>query len=162
MRDLAQVVNSKQQKFGTLKLMFVYRNNDKLLAEALGATEGIKLLYYHQSLSYKYQGPLRVQNILSSVYHLMSLSPEDIPIKSLTTPEDLKSFIESTDKALLLMEFCGWTSRLLTKAKNSVTDNEFGIFCFHLSYMHKRYNYIKNMLLKLEHYRLSYQLDLGP
>lgn len=126
MRDLSQVVNYKQQKFGTLKLMIVHRNSDKMLAEALGATEGINLLYYHQSLSYKYQGPLRVQNILSSVYHLMSLPPDDIPLKSLTTPEDLKSFIESTDKALIVMEFCGWTSRLLTKAKNSVADNGFG------------------------------------
>lgn len=129
MRELAQVVNRKQQKFGTLKLAFVHRNSDKLLAEALGATEGIKILYYHQSLSYKYQGPLRVQNILSSVYHLMSLPSKDIPLKYLATPEDLKSFIGSTDKALLVMEFCGWTSRLLAQAKNSVTDNGFeGIF----------------------------------
>lgn len=129
MRELAQVVNSKHQKFGTLKLMCVHRNSDKLLAEALGATEGIKILYYHQSLSYKYQGPLRVQNILSSAYHLMSLPSKDIPLKYLTAPEDLKSFIESTDKALLVMEFCGWTTELLAKAKNSVTDNGFdGIF----------------------------------
>ncbi|XP_017229738.1 uncharacterized protein LOC108204684 isoform X2 [Daucus carota subsp. sativus] len=125
MRDLAQVVNSKQKKFGTLKLMFVHRNSDKVLAEALGAKDGIKFLYFRQSLSYKYQGPLRVQNILSSVYHLMSLPPKDIPLKFLTTAEDLKSFTESTDKVLLVMEFCGWTSRLLTKAKNSVTDNGF-------------------------------------
>lgn len=129
MRDLAQVVNSKQKEFGTLKLMFVHRNSDKVLAEALGAKDGIKFLYFRQSLSYKYQGPLRVQNILSSVYHLMSLPPKDIPLKFLTTAEDLKSFTESTDKVLLVMEFCGWTSRLLTKAKNSVTDNGFGIFC---------------------------------
>ncbi|KAL8100536.1 hypothetical protein AgCh_032696 [Apium graveolens] len=129
MRELAQVVNSKQQKFGTLKLMFVHRNSDKLLAEALGATEGIKILYYHQSLSYKYQGPLRVQNILSSVYHLMSLPSKDVPLKYLTTPEELKAFIKSTDKALLIMELCGWTSELLAKTKKSVTDNGFeGIF----------------------------------
>lgn len=163
MRELAQVVNSKQQKFGTLKLMFVHRNSDKLLAEALGATEGIKILYYHHSLSYKYQGPLRVQNILSSVYHLMSLSSKDIPLKYLTTPEDLKSFIESTNKALLVMEFCGWTSGLLAKTKKSATDNGFGIFCFRLSYMHltihriKRYSYLEIMWSKLEYYRLSHQ-----
>lgn len=125
MKELAHIVNNKQEKFGTLKLMLVYKSSDKILADALGATEGITVLYYHQSLSYKYQGPLRVQNILSSVHHVMKLMPEDIPLKSINTPENLKSFIESTDKALLLLEFCGWTPRLLANGKNNGTESEF-------------------------------------
>lgn len=136
MKELAHIVDNKQEKFGTLKLMLVYKSSDKMLADALGATEGITVLYYHQSLSYKYQGPLRVQNILSSVHHVMTLMPEDIPLKSITTPENLKSFIESTDKALLLLEFCGWTPRLLANGKNNGTESEFGIFLLFFQFNH--------------------------
>lgn len=128
MKELAHIVDDdKQTEFNTLKLMVVYRSNDKVLADTLGATEGLAILYYHQAMSYKYQGPLRVQNILSSVHHFMSLMPEDIPLKSLTTPEDMKTFIESTDKAFLILEFCGWTTKLLGKLKNNGTENGFGM-----------------------------------
>lgn len=130
MKELAHIIDIKQEKFGALKLMVVYKSSDKMLADAIGATEGITVLYYHQAISYKYQGPLRVQNILSSVHHVMTLMPEDIPLKSLTTPESLKSFIESTDKAFLLFEFCGWTTKLLTNSNINGTESEFGMLNF--------------------------------
>ncbi|CAK9140747.1 unnamed protein product [Ilex paraguariensis] len=125
-KDIIHAVSNQQDKFGTLKLMLLYRNSERMLADALGATEGITILYYHHSLSYRYRGRLRAQNILSSAHYLMSLRPEEMPLKSLNTPEDLKTFLESTDKALLLLEFCGWTPRLLAKGKSNETENIYG------------------------------------
>ncbi|XP_028119984.1 uncharacterized protein LOC114317458 [Camellia sinensis] len=125
MKELTQLVANKQEKFGTLKLVLLYRNRERMLADVIGATEGITILCYHHSLPYKYQGRLRAQNILSSAHFLMTHPPEQLPLESLKTPEDLKTFLQSTDKALLLMEFCGWTHALLAKGKNNGTENGF-------------------------------------
>ncbi|CAL5427528.1 unnamed protein product [Camellia sinensis] len=127
MKELTQLVANKQEKFGTLKLVLLYRNRERMLADVIGATEGITILCYHHSLPYKYQGRLRAQNILSSAHFLMTHPPEQLPLESLKTPEDLKTFLQSTDKALLLLEFCGWTHALLAKGKNNGTENGFGL-----------------------------------
>ncbi|KAG8365760.1 hypothetical protein BUALT_Bualt17G0005400 [Buddleja alternifolia] len=124
MKELAHVVASDQVRFGTLRLMVLYRNAERLLADALGATDGISIFYYHDTLSYKYWGKLRVQNIVSSMHYVMSLLPDDLPLKSLTTPEELKDLLDSTDKAVLLLEFCGWTPRLLGM-NTTMTENDF-------------------------------------
>ncbi|KAJ6839916.1 uncharacterized protein M6B38_311070 [Iris pallida] len=119
MKELAHFVTDKQE-LGYLKLMVIYKNSEKMLADVLGASEGITLLYYHHSTSYKYQGQLRTQNILSSIYHIMSLQTDEVPLKSLRTKEDLDNFFQSTDKVVLLLEFCGWS----TKLKNRKTDED--------------------------------------
>ncbi|XP_058097937.1 uncharacterized protein LOC131242956 [Magnolia sinica] len=118
MKDVAHQAASKREKLNHLRLMVVYRNAEKMLADVLGATEGITIFCYHHTTAYKYQGRLRARNILSSAYHLMSLQSEELPLKHLNTPEDLKAFLRSTDKAVLLLEFCGWTPRLLQKSKD--------------------------------------------
>lgn len=125
MKELAHAVTHKQEKLGTLKLMLIYRNDERMLAESLGAKAGIALLYYHHSVSYKYHGRLRTQNILSSIYFLMSHFPEELPLKSIHSPEDLKAFLGSTDKAIILLEFCGWTPRLMLKEKKNATEDAF-------------------------------------
>ncbi|GFP83030.1 upf0301 protein ct0663 [Phtheirospermum japonicum] len=125
MKELAHVVASNKARFGTLKLMVLYRNVERMLANALGSSDGIGIFYYHNSVSYKYQGRVRVQNILSSVHYMMSLSLDELPLKSLTTPEQLNDFIHSTDKAVILLEFCGWTRSLLAINK-SMTESDFG------------------------------------
>ncbi|XP_058182709.1 uncharacterized protein LOC131300750 isoform X1 [Rhododendron vialii] len=125
-KELSQLVANKQEKFGNLTLMLLYRNTEKMLADAIGATEGVTILCYHHSLPYKYQGRLRAQNILHSAHFLMLRAPEQLPLESLETPEDLKIFLQSTDKALLLVEFCGWASSLLGKGKNNESVNAFG------------------------------------
>lgn len=107
--------------------MLVHKNHDKMLADALGAKMEINIICYHHSFPYKYQGTLRVQNILSSVRYLMSLLPEEIPLKSLSTTEELTTFLESTDKALLVLEFCGWTPKLMDKVMNNGSENSSGI-----------------------------------
>ncbi|CAH9102714.1 unnamed protein product [Cuscuta epithymum] len=126
MKELGLALNSEHFRFGSLKLRVLFRNNERTLAEALGANTGISVVYYQRSLFYKYRGRLRAQNILSSIHYAMSLLPEELPLKSVSTAEELNVFLGSTDKALLLLEFCGWTQKLLALGKNNGTDNGFG------------------------------------
>lgn len=127
MMEIVQLATERGEEFRSLKLMVMYRNLEKMLANAIGATEGITLLYYHHSVSYKYQGKLRAQSILFSVYPYLSVSPEELPLKRLNSQEDLETFVESTDRALILLELCGWTPRLLAKVKKNVTEYDFGM-----------------------------------
>ncbi|XP_024031765.1 uncharacterized protein LOC21398092 [Morus notabilis] len=127
MREVSSFVTNRHEEFSSLKLMFMYRNREKMLADAIGAMANeITILYYHHSISYKYRGRLRAQNILFSIYPQMSVFPEELPLKSLSTPAELKTFLDSTDKAFLVLEFCGWTPKLLAKGKKNVTVNGFG------------------------------------
>lgn len=131
MKDVAKLVTDRAEEFSSLKLMVLHRNTEKMVASAIGAasdSEETTVLYYHHSVSYKYGGRLRAQNILSSIRPYVSVLPEELPFKSLTSPEDLKAFVDSTDKALLLFEFCEWTPKLLAKRKRNGTDhNGFGM-----------------------------------
>lgn len=126
MKELADVVAHDQGRFGSLKLMVLYRSSERMLADAVGADEGITIFYYHHSHPHKYLGRLRVQNILSSLHYVMSLLPEQFPFKILKTPEDIEIFLGSTDKALILSEFCGWTQKLLAKGGNNNSERGFG------------------------------------
>ncbi|RWR90449.1 hypothetical protein CKAN_01954500 [Cinnamomum micranthum f. kanehirae] len=129
MKEVANQAATKEDKFGHLRLMIVYRNNDKMLADVLGATEGITIFFYHHSVRYKYRGRLRMQNIFTSLDHLRSLKPDELPLKTLSTVKDLNTFLQSTDKAVLLLEFCGWTPRLLRKNKDDEIDSALHVQC---------------------------------
>ncbi|XP_030960146.1 uncharacterized protein LOC115981869 isoform X4 [Quercus lobata] len=138
MKEVAHVVSDRQQEeFRSLKLMFMFRNTEKMLADAIIAAaaapapneeeeEEITILFYLHSVSYKYRGPFRALNILSSLLpHISnSNSSSNQPQPPLlNTPDHLNSFLASTDKALLLLEFCGWTPKLL--ANHNI--NHFGV-----------------------------------
>ncbi|XP_057773972.1 uncharacterized protein LOC130993201 isoform X3 [Salvia miltiorrhiza] len=125
MKGLAHAVARDEMGLGTLKLMVLYKNVERTLADALDATDGITVFYYHNSLSYKYWGRLRVQSILVSVHYVMQLSPDEQPLKSLTTAEELREFLHSTDKAVLLFDLCGWTPRLVAM-NESTTGSDLG------------------------------------
>ncbi|XP_061342135.1 uncharacterized protein LOC133288399 isoform X2 [Gastrolobium bilobum] len=135
MKHVSLVVADKPHEFGNLKLMFIHRNTEKMLADSIGATatDEITVIYFHYSVSYKYRGRLRANNILSSLYHYMSLAPEEVPLKALNTPQDFTTFLDSTDEALVLVDFCGWTPKLLAenKMKNG-TVNGFSMHGDHL------------------------------
>ena len=140
MKEVARVVSDRQEEeFRSLKLMFMFRNTEKMLADAIIAAaaaapapneeeEEITILFYLHSVSYKYRGPFRALNILSSLLPHISNSnsssnqPQPQP-PLLNTPDHLNSFLASTDKALLLLEFCGWTPKLL--ANHNI--NHFGV-----------------------------------
>lgn len=122
MKQLSRHVSD--QSTHDLKLMVVYRNAERMLAEAIGATGEISVFFYHHSLSYKYRGTLRAPAILSSAYHILSTPPEDLPLKIINSPKDLKLFLDSTDKAVLLADFCGWAPKLLPKLNKNGTHND--------------------------------------
>ncbi|XP_044971284.1 uncharacterized protein LOC123431665 isoform X1 [Hordeum vulgare subsp. vulgare] len=118
MAEIQQLVATDEMELGRLKLMVVYRNSEKLLSDAIGATEGTKFIYYQQSIQFKYQGKLRARDILYSVQYIMSLKHEEAPFVILHTREDVEAFIQSTDRAVLLSEFCGWFTRLASGGSN--------------------------------------------
>lgn len=111
------------EEFGLLKLMTVYRNSEKVLAQAIGAANGITILYYHHSVPYNYLGKLRASNVLSSLHPYLTSTPQELPLKHLKSPRSLKDFLESSDKAIILFEFCGWTTTLLSELKKNVTED---------------------------------------
>ena len=139
MKEVAHVVSDRQEEeFRSLKLMFMFRNTEKMLADAIIAAaappapneeeEEITILFYLHSVSYKYRGPFRALNILSSLLPHISNSNSNSSSNQpqpplLNTPDHLNSFLASTDKALLLLEFCGWTPKLL--ANHNI--NHFGV-----------------------------------
>ncbi|XP_057545359.1 uncharacterized protein LOC130824390 isoform X1 [Amaranthus tricolor] len=118
MDELSKKLAIEQEKYSSLKLMLVNRNVENRLADSLGAVEGLTVLCYHHAVSYKYKGIFRVQNILSSMYYLISNSVENIPLKRLGNSDELEMFLASTDKAVLLLETCGWTSKFLKQTGN--------------------------------------------
>ncbi|VYS57953.1 unnamed protein product [Arabidopsis thaliana] len=121
--EITQMVQ-RREEFGLLKLMVVYRNSEKVLAQAIGAAvNGITILYYHNSVPYNYLGKLRASNILSSIHPYLTSTPEELPLKHLKSPKSLKDFLQSSDKALLLFEFCGWTTTLMSELKKNVTQD---------------------------------------
>lgn len=122
MKDVARAVRCRKPEFGTLKLMFMYRNTEKVLADAIGARDEITILYFHHSKSYKYRGRLRAQNILSSVHPHLLVRPEDVPLKLLNSPQEVRAFLDSTDKAFILLEFCGWTHELQRREWKNATE----------------------------------------
>ncbi|CAJ1933809.1 unnamed protein product [Sphenostylis stenocarpa] len=128
MNHVSLALSAKPKEFTSLKLMLMHRNIEKVLADSIGATDEITLVYFHFSLSYKYRGRLRAQNILFSLSPYISLAPEEVPLTTLNTPLDLRSFLDSTDKAFVLVDFCGWTPKLLAKStKNNGTQNGFTV-----------------------------------
>ncbi|XP_047157124.1 uncharacterized protein LOC124827974 isoform X2 [Vigna umbellata] len=132
MNDVSLAVSAKPIEFASLKLMRMHRNTEKVLADSIGATDEITLVYFHYSVSYKYRGRFRAQNILFSLYPYISLAPEEVPLAALNSPLDLRSFIDSTDKAIVLVDFCGWTPKLLAKStKDNGTQNSFTVLGNH-------------------------------
>uniref|UniRef100_A0A6N2LKR3 Thioredoxin domain-containing protein n=1 Tax=Salix viminalis TaxID=40686 RepID=A0A6N2LKR3_SALVM len=128
-KEITHLVNDKKEEFGSLKLMYMHKNNEKMLADAIGAvvTDEITLVFYHHSLYYKYKGKSRARNILSSIFPYLSPRPEEMPLKRLSGEGDLKMFIESADKVVLLLEFCGWTEKLIAREKNNGSKTGYGV-----------------------------------
>ncbi|KAJ1388529.1 Thioredoxin-like superfamily [Sesbania bispinosa] len=130
MKDVSLVIADKPQEFGSLKLRVMHRNTEKMLADSIGAatSDETTVIYFHCSVSYKYRGRLAAKNILSSLHHYISLAPEEVPLKALNTPQDFRTLLDSTDEALVLVDFCGWTPKLIAKSKkNNGTENGFGM-----------------------------------
>lgn len=124
MKDIVDAVrDQKEEPLRSLKLLFMYKNVEKILAGAIGASDETTVLYYHHSTSYKYRGRLWARNILASVLPYLTIGTEDISLKHLNSEEELEEFLHSTDRGVLLLEFCGWTPKLLDNRGNSSVHN---------------------------------------
>ncbi|XP_056169236.1 uncharacterized protein LOC115675447 isoform X1 [Syzygium oleosum] len=128
MKEIAHSLHKRKDELGSLRPMFMYKNVEKMLADAIGASQEQEttIMYYHHSASYKYRGRLRAQNILSSLHPYLTVPPENLPLELIKFEQDLKSFLESTDRALLLLEFCGWAPELLIRARKNGTEHGYG------------------------------------
>ncbi|KAJ3690167.1 hypothetical protein LUZ61_019331 [Rhynchospora tenuis] len=122
MREIKHLVSVKREEFGHLKLFVVYRNSEKILAEMLGATEGIKIVYYQNSIQLKYNGRLRALNILSSISHTMSIHDDEIPLKPISEFNEIERSLDLTEKSVLLIDLCGWSALLAPKITNGSYD----------------------------------------
>ncbi|XP_020214255.1 uncharacterized protein LOC109798406 isoform X3 [Cajanus cajan] len=128
MNDVSLAVSAAPREFASLKLTLMHRNVERVLADSVGATDETTIVYFHYSVSYRYRGRLRARNILSSLYPYMSLAPEEVPLKALNTPLDFRLFVDSTDRAIVLVDLCGWTPKLLaTSTKDNGTQNGFSV-----------------------------------
>ncbi|PIA36147.1 hypothetical protein AQUCO_03400214v1 [Aquilegia coerulea] len=106
MREVANAAAYKLERLDDLRLMVLYKDKREDASTCpRGATEETTIFFYYHSASYKFQSKLQTQNILSSADYLISSKPEDLPLKLLNTPEDLNTFIQLTDKAVLLFLF---------------------------------------------------------
>eukprot|EP01018_Ginkgo_biloba_P011531 Gb_18229 [translate_table: standard] len=117
MNDLEQLVKYTNGQFERLQLMLIYRNTERMLGDVLLGGRAITLVFYRHAVPYKYSGKLIAQNILDSVWHVMTVPSGDLPLKQLDTLEDFDSFLQSTDKAVILFDFCGWVQKILTSEK---------------------------------------------
>ncbi|XP_078441945.1 uncharacterized protein LOC144711778 isoform X2 [Wolffia australiana] len=118
MNKISSLILADKLLSGLLKLMVVYKNLENVLAESLDAKEGITFRYYYLRKSFNYQGRLNSQKILSSVSHAVSIQQAGFPFTFLRTVEEAQKFLQSTDKAVLLLEFCGWSDILLSTIYN--------------------------------------------
>ncbi|KAJ4777430.1 UPF0301 protein [Rhynchospora pubera] len=122
MREIKHLVSVKREEFGHLKLLVVYRNSEKILAEMLDASEGIKIIYYQNSIQLKYNGRLRGLNILSSISHTMSIQDDEIPLKPISEFNEIESSLDLTEMSVLLIDLCGWSAQLAPKITNGSYD----------------------------------------
>jgi len=120
MNDISLAISNKPQEFQNLKLMFMYINNEKTLTDSIGVSvDGmVNAVYFHHSVGYKYSGRLSARNVLNSVHRYVSVAPEEVPLKMIDSAKDFATFVDSADVSIVLVDFCGWTQKLLAKTKS--------------------------------------------
>ncbi|XP_004505728.1 uncharacterized protein [Cicer arietinum] len=131
MNDLSLVIADKPKDFSTLKLMFMHINKENTVTDSIGVSVdgALTVIYFHYSEAYKYRGRFAAKIILSSLYHYISVAPEEVPFKVLNTNRDFTAFVDSADETLVLVDFCGWTQKLIGNSKkfNGTQNNTIGL-----------------------------------
>ncbi|CAK8576816.1 unnamed protein product [Lathyrus sativus] len=119
MNDISLEISNKPQEFHDLKLMFTHVNKEKTMMDSIGVNvDGmITVVYFHYSVAYKYTGRLSAKSILSSFHHYVSVAPQEVPFKVLDSPRDFATFVDSADATIVLVDFCGWTPKLIARSK---------------------------------------------
>jgi len=99
--------------------MFLHINNEKTVTDSIGVSvDGmVNAVYFHHSVGYKYSGRLSARNVLNSVHSYLNVAPEEVPFKVIDSSKDFATFVDSADVSFVLVDFCGWTQKLLAKSK---------------------------------------------
>ncbi|KAJ6419642.1 hypothetical protein OIU84_029708 [Salix udensis] len=85
------------------------------------------LLPFEQSPICNWQPTLCNLTVLKRQRCTCFTRPEEMALKRLSGEGDLKMFIESADKVVLLLEFCGWTEKLIAREKNNGSKTGYGV-----------------------------------
>lgn len=52
----------------------------------------------------------------------MSIQDDEIPLKPVTELNEIESYLDSTEKSVLLIDLCGWSAKLAPKRTNESYD----------------------------------------
>ncbi|KAH7440252.1 hypothetical protein KP509_04G098300 [Ceratopteris richardii] len=113
MTDLSETLGVNENLHISTQLRVVYINQDKCLDKFfLQSKRYLAFTFFWYSTPFRYKGKLRAQNILTAINHAVSLKSSDYPFKRLETKSDLDRFRESTDRAVILFDFCNYSDRI--------------------------------------------------
>ncbi|KAI5071041.1 hypothetical protein GOP47_0013292 [Adiantum capillus-veneris] len=123
MRELSMSLSLDESLHSLIQLRVVYINLDKGLKKIF--SERVRyptFTFFWHSTPLKYNGKLRLQNILTAIHRAIRLNLWDLPLKKLETAADLESFIGSTEKAVILFDFCNYTNKIRKSKHHQVVD----------------------------------------
>ncbi|CAM6124738.1 unnamed protein product [Calypogeia fissa] len=125
MQDIGKVVRGDPHSFPGLQLFFVHTNKDRLFGNAiLGDSMPPSFALFRYGTPYKYTGRRSTSSMMASIRQGISVLRSDTVLGRIASPQDLEIFAYSTDKAVVLFEFCGWEMKLQQKhRKTSATDD---------------------------------------
>ncbi len=119
MRQVSRSMMEDPEAFAALQLRFVYIDKDRALLNLLPPTarrsSSLRIFLYHQGTPYFHGGQLTAGHILHAIRHVMHVPDDDLPVQHLQSFDVVKSFMESTDRAFLLLDFCGWAHSIRKK-----------------------------------------------
>jgi hypothetical protein len=119
MRQVSRSMMEDPEAFAALQLRFVYIDKDRALLNLLPPTarrsSSLRIYLYHQGTPYFHGGQLTAGHILHAIRHVMHVPDGDLPVQHLQSFDVVKSFMESTDRAFLLLDFCGWAHSIRQK-----------------------------------------------
>ncbi|MCO5547947.1 hypothetical protein L7F22_001402 [Adiantum nelumboides] len=123
-RELSKSLSIDESLHSLVQLRVVYINLDKGLKRFF--SESVRyptFTFFWYSIPLKYNGKLRLQNILTAIRRAIGLSFWDMPLQKLETAADLESFMRSTEKAVILFDFCNYTNKIRKSKHHQVVDN---------------------------------------
>lgn len=123
MSALSRSIEADDDLHPLIQLRVVYVNLDKDLGSTLsGKRRSLKLTLYRHAVPYRYKGKVKVHNILAGIRHVISVSSVDLPFQRLDSFSELDTFMESTDKTVILFDFCNWAQKLGQKKQLKVPE----------------------------------------
>lgn len=113
MGELSRLLEKDRGAFSTLNLRYVYIDKDRPLAQIVPTKRSPTIYLFRHGIPYLYGGRLTGSHILEGTKH--GMRTKGFPLELLQTTEALKSFVDSTDRAFLLLDFCGFAQTIVQK-----------------------------------------------